>query len=64
MAEKESDVSMEPAAYTTGLHNTSEIGRLRKVMLHRPGRELEKGPALRRGLSFFEENRPFTDFAG
>ena len=24
----------------TGLHNTSEIGRLRKVMLHRPGREL------------------------
>ena len=25
----------------TGLHNTSEIGRLRKVMLHRPGRELE-----------------------
>ena len=32
---------MEPAAYATGLHNTSEIGRLRKVMLHRPGRELE-----------------------
>jgi len=27
--------------FTTGLHNTSEIGRLRKVMLHRPGRELE-----------------------
>ena len=25
----------------TGLHNTCEIGRLRKVMLHRPGRELE-----------------------
>ena len=25
----------------TGLHNTSEIGRLRKVMLHCPGRELE-----------------------
>ena len=25
----------------TGLHNTSEIGRLRQVMLHRPGRELE-----------------------
>jgi len=25
----------------TGLHNTSEIGRLRRVMLHRPGRELE-----------------------
>ena len=25
----------------TGLHNTSEIGRLKKVMLHRPGRELE-----------------------
>ena len=25
----------------TGLHNTSEIGRLRTVMLHRPGRELE-----------------------
>lgn len=25
----------------TGLHNTSEIGRLRKVMLHYPGRELE-----------------------
>ena len=25
----------------TGLHNTSEIGRLRKVLLHRPGRELE-----------------------
>ncbi|MBR2133022.1 MAG: arginine deiminase [Oscillospiraceae bacterium] len=27
--------------YQTGLHNTSEIGRLRTVMLHRPGRELE-----------------------
>ncbi|MBR2895501.1 MAG: arginine deiminase, partial [Oscillospiraceae bacterium] len=27
--------------YLTGLHNTSEIGRLRTVMLHRPGRELE-----------------------
>ncbi|MDY3282685.1 arginine deiminase [Dysosmobacter sp.] len=25
----------------TGLHNTSEIGRLKKVLLHRPGRELE-----------------------
>ena len=25
----------------TGIHNTSEIGRLRKVMLHRPGAELE-----------------------
>ena len=25
----------------TGIHNTSEIGRLRRVMLHRPGRELE-----------------------
>ncbi|MCI2058314.1 MAG: arginine deiminase [Oscillibacter sp.] len=25
----------------TGIHNTSEIGRLRKVILHRPGRELE-----------------------
>ena len=25
----------------TGLHSTSEIGRLRKVLLHRPGRELE-----------------------
>ena len=25
----------------TGLHNTSEIGRLKKVMLHRPGGELE-----------------------
>ena len=25
----------------TGIHNTSEIGRLRKVMLHRPGLELE-----------------------
>ncbi len=25
----------------TGLHNTSEIGRLKTVMLHRPGRELE-----------------------
>ena len=25
----------------TGLHNTSEIGRLRRVMLHRPGKELE-----------------------
>ncbi len=25
----------------TGIHNTSEIGRLKKVMLHRPGRELE-----------------------
>ena len=25
----------------TGIHNPSEIGRLKKVMLHRPGRELE-----------------------
>lgn len=25
----------------TGIHNTSEIGRLKKVMLHRPGLELE-----------------------
>ena len=25
----------------TGIHNTSEIGRLRKVLLHRPGSELE-----------------------
>ena len=25
----------------TGIHNTSEIGRLRRVMLHRPGGELE-----------------------
>lgn len=25
----------------TGIHNTSEIGRLRRVLLHRPGRELE-----------------------
>ena len=25
----------------TGIHNTSEIGRLKKVMLHRPGGELE-----------------------
>ncbi|MDD5932460.1 MAG: arginine deiminase [Oscillospiraceae bacterium] len=25
----------------TGIHNTSEIGRLKKVMLHRPGAELE-----------------------
>ena len=32
---------MENAAYSTGLHNTSEIGRLKTVMLHRPGRELE-----------------------
>ena len=32
---------MENAAYPTGLHNTSEIGRLKTVLLHRPGRELE-----------------------
>ena len=32
---------MENHAYPTGLHNTSEIGNLRQVMLHRPGRELE-----------------------
>ena len=25
----------------TGIHNTSEIGRLKKVLLHRPGQELE-----------------------
>lgn len=25
----------------TGIHNTSEIGKLRRVLLHRPGRELE-----------------------
>ncbi len=25
----------------TGIHNTSEVGRLRKVLLHRPGLELE-----------------------
>ena len=25
----------------TGIHNTSEIGRLRRVLLHRPGQELE-----------------------
>ena len=25
----------------TGIHNTSEIGRLKKVLLHRPGAELE-----------------------
>ena len=25
----------------TGIHNTSEIGRLRRVLLHRPGGELE-----------------------
>ena len=25
----------------TGIHNTSEIGRLKRVMLHRPGGELE-----------------------
>ena len=25
----------------TGIHNTSEIGRLKKVLLHRPGTELE-----------------------
>lgn len=25
----------------TGIHNVSEIGRLRRVLLHRPGRELE-----------------------
>ena len=24
----------------TGIHNTSEIGRLKKVLLHRPGAEL------------------------
>ena len=25
----------------TGIHNTSEIGRLKRVLLHRPGGELE-----------------------
>ena len=25
----------------TGIHNTSEIGRLKRVLLHRPGAELE-----------------------
>jgi len=30
-----------PQSYETGLHNTCEVGWLRKVMLHRPGRELE-----------------------
>ena len=30
-----------PHEHTTPLHNTCEIGRLRTVMLHRPGRELE-----------------------
>ena len=25
-----------------GIHNFSEIGKLNKVLLHRPGRELEK----------------------
>ena len=33
---KRSEPSLE-----TGIHNTSEIGRLRRVMLHRPGAELE-----------------------
>ncbi len=32
---------MEHLSYDTGIHNTCEIGRLRRVMLHRPGRELE-----------------------
>ena len=32
---------MQDQKPSTGLHNTSEIGRLRRVMLHRPGRELE-----------------------
>ena len=32
---------MENLTFATGLHNTSEIGRLRRVMLHRPGKELE-----------------------
>ena len=36
MTLKRSDLILE-----TGIHNTSEIGRLRKVMLHRPGLELE-----------------------
>ena len=27
--------------HTSALNNNSEIGRLRTVMLHRPGRELE-----------------------
>ena len=33
---KRSDLILESA-----IHNTSEIGRLRRVLLHRPGRELE-----------------------
>ena len=33
---KRSDLILE-----TGIHNTSEIGRLKKVLLHRPGQELE-----------------------
>ena len=32
---------MEHQADPKGLHNTSEIGTLRQVLLHRPGRELE-----------------------
>jgi len=32
---------MENLAFATGIHNPCEIGRLRRVMLHRPGRELE-----------------------
>jgi len=32
---------MENLSFATGIHNTCEIGRLRRVMLHRPGRELE-----------------------
>ena len=32
---------MDGSTYPTGLHNTSEIGKLRRVLLHRPGRELE-----------------------
>jgi len=37
--EKECDTTMENL--TTGIYNPCEIGRLRRVMLHRPGRELE-----------------------
>ena len=32
---------MPKTTYDTGLHNTCEVGKLRRVMLHRPGRELE-----------------------
>lgn len=35
------DVQKGVTSLETGIHNTSEIGRLRRVMLHRPGGELE-----------------------